>query len=96
MTLEEKEVERGAPTELCTDGTPLKVVVGTASNRASRPQERSIFTVEDALDLKRKRGFSHNDMEEVQIKQKWSLAKSSRFWAVEDNGCHPKKNVFFD
>ena len=67
MILEEKGVERGASTEISTDGTPLKVIVGTASNRASRPQERGVFTVQEAMSLKRRRGFSHSDMEEVQI-----------------------------
>ena len=44
MILEEKGVERGASTEISTDGNPLKVIVGTASNRASRPQNTCMIS----------------------------------------------------
>ena len=67
LSLEEDGIERGSEMLLPTDGTPLKVVVGTSSGRASRPKEKGVFTLDDAQSLKRKRGFSHDDMVEVRF-----------------------------
>ena len=60
-------MERGTEMLLPTDGTPLKVVVGTSSGYGNRPKERGVFTLDDAQSLKRKRGFSHDDMVEVRF-----------------------------
>ena len=64
-TLEEENADRGSEMELPTGGAPLRVIVGTADSRCNRPKETALFTLEDAKDLKRKRGFSHEDMAEV-------------------------------
>ena len=66
MALEEEGVDRGEALHLPTDGASLKVVVGTADSRASRPTEKKVFSLDDAQALKRKRGFSHDDMAEVE------------------------------
>ena len=78
MTLEEEGVERGSEMNLPTDGAPLKVVVGTSSSHADRPKERGTFTVDEAQTLKRKRGFSHDDMAEVE--NQWFLDASTHLY----------------
>ena len=68
LAMEEESIERGCPIVLPTGGLPLRV---TVSERPSRPQkseeQKPVFSLDDAKTLKRKRGFSHDDMEEVRL-----------------------------
>ena len=65
LALEEEGVERGTPFALPTGGPPMKVIVCSPPSQPSPVDEtKPVFSLEDARNLKRKRGFSHDDMAE--------------------------------
>ena len=61
----EEGVERGEPMKVSTPGKPMTVTAGVPSSRGKRPKELGVFSADDAMELKRKRGFSHDDINEV-------------------------------